>query len=150
MGHLEFSENRFYEQLGWSRVGNPPSAIVCELTRSILQQNKSLLTITPWLITGAFWGDRLDDGREFTLSVDAGQRRDVGAGPVAHRQGGRDMAGAGLEQGPAEHLHTGRQISDLHQDRRGLDDETPDSLGTRLARLCRVVGEGLRILSRGI
>ena len=60
------------------------------------------------------------------------------------------MAGAGPDQDAAEDLHAGRQISDLHQDRGGLDDDTPDSLGTRLARLRRAVGDGLRGLSKGI
>ncbi|MEP5728562.1 MAG: mobilization relaxase, partial [Sulfitobacter sp.] len=71
-------------------------------------------------------------------------------GPDADRQGGRDLAGAGPDQDAAEDLHAGRQVSDLHQDRGELDDDTPDSLGTRLARLRRAVGDGLRGLSRGI
>jgi hypothetical protein len=95
-------------------------------------------------------GDRLDDGRELALDADAGQLRDDGLGPDADRQGGRDLAGAGPDQNATEDLHAGRQISDLHQDRGGLDDDTPDSLGTRLARLRRAVGDGLRNLSNGI
>ena len=95
-------------------------------------------------------GDRLDDGRELALDVDAGELGIDGLGPDADRQRGRDMAGAGPDQDAAEDLHAGRQISDLHQDRGGLDDDTPDSLGTRLARLRRAVGDGLRGLSKGI
>jgi hypothetical protein len=95
-------------------------------------------------------GDRLDDGRELALDADAGQLRDDGAGSDADRQGGRDLAGTGPDQDAAEDLHAGRQISDLHQDRGGLDDDTPDSLGTLLARLRRAVGDGLRGLSKGI
>jgi hypothetical protein len=95
-------------------------------------------------------GDRLDDGRELALDADAGQLGTDGLGNDADRQGGRDMAGAGPDQDAAEDLHAGRQISDLHQDRGGLDDDTPDSLGTRLARLRRAVGDGLRGLSKGI
>ena len=94
-------------------------------------------------------GDRLDDGRELALDADAGQLRDDGLRSDPDRQGGRDMAGAGPEQDGAEDLHAGRQISDLHQDRGGLDDDTPDSLGTRLARLRRAVGDGLRGLREG-
>jgi hypothetical protein len=60
------------------------------------------------------------------------------------------LAGTGPDQDAAENLHNGRQISDLHQDRGKLDDDTPDSLGTRLARLRRAVGDGLRGLSKGI
>jgi hypothetical protein len=95
-------------------------------------------------------GDRLDDGRELALDVDAGELGIDGLGPDADRQGERDMAGAGPDQDAPENLHTGRQIRDLHQDRGELDDETPDSLGTRLARLRRAVGDGLRGLSAGI
>ena len=95
-------------------------------------------------------GDRIDDGRELALDFDAGQLGTDGLGPDADRQGGRDLAGTGPDQDAAEDLHAGRQVSDLHQDRGGLDDDTPDSLGTRLARLRRAVGDGLRGLSKGI
>ena len=95
-------------------------------------------------------GDRLDDGRELALDADVGQLGTDGLGPDADRQGGRDMAGAGPDEHAPEDLHTGRQISDLHQDRGELDDDTPDSPGTRLARLRRAVGDGLRGLSKGI
>ena len=95
-------------------------------------------------------GDRLDDGRELALDADAGELGTDGLGLDADRQGGRDMAGVGPEQDALEDLHAGRQVSDMHQDRGGLDDKTPDSLGTRLARLRRAVGDGLRGLSKGI
>jgi hypothetical protein len=95
-------------------------------------------------------GDRLDDGGELALDADAVQLGTDGTGPDADRQGGRDMAGAGPDQDTPEDLHAGRQISDLHQDRGELDDDAPDSLGTRLARLRRAVGDGLRSLSKGI
>ena len=95
-------------------------------------------------------GDRLDDGGELALDVDADQLGTDGLGPDADRQGGRDLAGAGPDQDAAEDLHARRQISDLHQDRGELDDDTPNSLGTRLARLRRAVGDGLRGLSKGI
>ena len=95
-------------------------------------------------------GDRLDDGRELALDGPTDAFGADGTGPDADRQGGRDVAGAGPDQGAREDLHAGRQISDLHQDRGELDDDTPDSLGTRLARLRRAVGDGLRGLSKGI
>ena len=95
-------------------------------------------------------GDRLDDGRELALDADADQLGDDRTGSDADRQGGRDLAGAGPDQDATEDLHDRRQISDLHQDRGGLDDDTPNSLGTRLARLRRAVGDGLRSLSKGI
>ncbi|MEO9782646.1 MAG: relaxase/mobilization nuclease domain-containing protein [Sedimentitalea sp.] len=95
-------------------------------------------------------GDRLDDGRELALDGPTDALGTDGTGPDADRQGERDVAGAGLDQDTPENLHDGRQISELHQDRGGLDDGTPDSLGTRLARLRRAVGDGLRGLSKGI
>ena len=95
-------------------------------------------------------GDRLDDGLELALDADAGELGDDRTGLDADRQGGRDVAGAGPYQDAPENLHAGRQISDLHQDRGGVDDDTPDSLRTRLARLRRAVGDGLRGLSKGI
>ena len=95
-------------------------------------------------------GDRLDDGRELVLDPDAGELGTDGFGPDADRQGGWDLAGAGPDQDTAEDLHAGRQVSDMRQDRGELDDDTPDSLGTRLARLRRAIGDGLRGLSKGI
>jgi len=95
-------------------------------------------------------GDRLDDGRELVLDDPSDTLGTDGTGPDADRQGGRDMAGAGPDQDAPEDLHAERQISDLHQDRGELDDDTPDSLGARLARLRRAVGSGLRGLSKGI
>ncbi len=95
-------------------------------------------------------GDRLDDGRELALDADTDQLGADGLGPDKDRQGGREMAGAGPDQDAAEDLYAGRQISDLHKDRGELDDDTPDSLGTRLACLRRAVGDGLRGLSKRI
>ena len=95
-------------------------------------------------------GDRLDDGRELVLDPDAGELGTDGFGPDADRQGGWDLAGAGPDQDTAEDLHAGRQVSDMRQDRGELDDDTPDSLGTRLTRLRRAIGDGLRGLSKGI
>ncbi|WP_299212324.1 relaxase/mobilization nuclease domain-containing protein, partial [uncultured Tateyamaria sp.] len=95
-------------------------------------------------------GDRLDDGRELALDADAGELGTDRTGSDADRQGGRDLASAGPNEDAPEDLHAGRQISDLHQDRGELDDDTPDSLGTRLARLRRAVGDGLRGLREGL
>jgi hypothetical protein len=94
-------------------------------------------------------GERLDDGRELALDGPADALGTVGTGPDAERQGGRDWAGAGPDQDAAEALHNGRSVGDVHQDRGELDD-APDSLGTRLARLRRTVGDGLRNLNKGI
>jgi hypothetical protein len=95
-------------------------------------------------------GDRLDDGRELVLDVHADTFGADGTGPDADRPGGADLADAGPRQDRAENLHTGRDAGDLHQDRGEMNDDAPDSLGTRLDRLRRAVGDGLRNLSRGI
>ena len=95
-------------------------------------------------------GDRLDDGRELVLDVHADALGDGGAGPDADRPRGADLADAGPRQDRAEDLHAGRDASHLHQDRGEMNDDAPDSLGARFARLRRAVGDGLRNLSRGI
>lgn len=95
-------------------------------------------------------GDRLDDGRELGLDVAADALGADGTGPHADRPGGADLADAGPRQDRAEDLHAGRDSGHLHQDRGEMNDETPDSLGARLARLRRAVGDGLRNLSSGI
>ena len=95
-------------------------------------------------------GDRLDDGRELVLDGSADTLGADGTGPDAGRAGGADLADAGPRQDRAEDLHDGRDAGYLHQDRGEINDDTPDSLGARLARLRRAVGDGLRNLSRGI
>ena len=59
------------------------------------------------------------------------------------------MADPGPIEDAAQDLHDGRETRHLHSDRGGLDDPT-DSLGTRLARLRRAVGDGLRGLREGL
>ncbi|WP_085864498.1 relaxase family protein [Pseudooctadecabacter jejudonensis] len=93
-------------------------------------------------------GDRLDDGRELlmdgaseTLGVD-------GNGPDTDRTARGDLADPGTIEDTAQDLHDGRETRHLHSDRGGLNDPT-DSLGTRLTRLRRAVGDGLRGLREG-
>ena len=95
-------------------------------------------------------GDRLDDGRELVLDVHADALGDSGTGPDADRPGGTDLADSGPRPDRIEDLHTGQDAGHLHQDRGEMNDDAPDSLGARLARLRRAVGDGLRNLSRGI
>jgi len=93
-------------------------------------------------------GDRLDDGRELLLDGTSDALRTDRDGPDADRATRGDLADPGpIEDTPA-HLHDGRETRHLHTDRGGLDDPT-DSLGTRLARLRRAVGGGLRSLREG-
>ncbi|GAA6160246.1 hypothetical protein NBRC116589_24200 [Ruegeria sp. HU-ET01832] len=95
-------------------------------------------------------GDRLDDGRKLVLDGSADTFGADGTGPDADRLGGTDLADAGPRPDRAEDLHAGRGTGHLHQDRGEMNDNAPDSLGTRLARLRRAVGDGLRNLSAGI
>jgi hypothetical protein len=92
-------------------------------------------------------GDHLDDGRELALDRSTDTLGADRTGPDTDRQGGRDVAGAGTDQDVAEDLHNGRSVGDLHQNRGELDDNAPDSLGTRLASVRRAVGDGLRGLN---
>ena len=93
-------------------------------------------------------GDRLDDGRELLLDGASDALGADGAGPDTDRAAGGDLADPGPVEDTPAHLHDGRATRDLHSDRGGLDDPT-NSLGTRLARLRRAVGDGLRGLRKG-
>ena len=94
-------------------------------------------------------GDRLDDGRELFLDGASNTHGADGDGPDTDRAARGDLADPGPVEGAAAHLHDGRTTRHLHSDRGGLDDPT-DSLGTRLARLRRAVGDGLRGLREGL
>ncbi|WP_300058478.1 relaxase/mobilization nuclease domain-containing protein [uncultured Roseobacter sp.] len=89
-------------------------------------------------------GDRLDDGRELLLDGASEPLGADGDGPDTDRT----VADPGPIEDAAQDLHNGRTGRHLHSDRGGLDDPT-DSLGTRLARLRRAVGDGLRGLREG-
>ncbi|KQI73477.1 mobilization relaxase [Loktanella sp. 5RATIMAR09] len=93
-------------------------------------------------------GDRFDDGRELFLDGASDALGTDGAGSDTDRAARGDMADPGPIEDTAAHLHDGRSERDMHSDRGGLDDPT-DSLGTRLARLRRAVGDGLRSLREG-
>ncbi len=93
-------------------------------------------------------GDRLDDGRELFLD---GAFEPLGAdrdGPDTDRAARGDLADPGPIEDAAQDLQDGRTTRHLHSDRGELDDPT-DNLGTRLARLRRAVGDGLRGIREG-
>ncbi|RFP88527.1 mobilization relaxase [Rhodobacteraceae bacterium 63075] len=94
--------------------------------------------------------DRLDDGRELVLDRVSDALGGDGTGPDTDRAARGEMVDPGPGQDAAQDLFDGRQDRHLHQNNGGLDDDAPDSLGTRLARLRRAVGDGLRNLSAGI
>ncbi|MBY6152939.1 relaxase/mobilization nuclease domain-containing protein [Vannielia litorea] len=93
-------------------------------------------------------GDRLDDGRELLLDGTSDAFGTDGTGPDTDRTPRGDLADPGPDEDAPQNLHDGRTERDMHTDRGGLDDPT-DSLGTRLARLRRAVGDGLRSLREG-
>jgi len=95
-------------------------------------------------------GDRLDDGRELVLGDDHDALGNGGSGSDEDRTERSDLAGDESRQDHAEELHAGGHAGVVHQDQGEMNDDAPNSLGTRLARLRRAVGDGLRDLSRGV
>ncbi|WP_096872886.1 relaxase/mobilization nuclease domain-containing protein [Phaeobacter piscinae] len=75
---------------------------------------------------------------------------DAEAWPDPDRTGRADMGDAGPRTDRIEDLHIGADADHLHQDQGALDDAIPDSIGARIARIRRAVGDGLRELSQGI
>ncbi|GIT91708.1 hypothetical protein JANAI62_21650 [Jannaschia pagri] len=88
-------------------------------------------------------GDRLDAGSELLLDGPSDALGTDGDGPDKDRAARGNMADPGPVEDAAQGLHDGRETRHLYSDRGGLDDPA-DSLGTRLARLRRAVGDGLR------
>lgn len=95
-------------------------------------------------------GDRLDDGRELVLGDGHDGIGDGGFGTDADRSERTDLAGDGPSADSREELHAGGDAGAVHRDQGEMNDDAPDSLGTRLARLRRAIDEGLRDLSSGI
>ncbi|SHH13738.1 Relaxase/Mobilisation nuclease domain-containing protein [Cognatiyoonia sediminum] len=88
-------------------------------------------------------GELVLDGFDHALGIE-------GVGSDADRTGWTDVGYVGAEPDGVEDLHDGANTNHLHRDQGALDDAAPNSLGTRLARLRRAVGDGLRGLSKGI
>lgn len=92
-------------------------------------------------------GELVLDGFDHALGIE-------GAGSDADRTRRPDMGDAGPEPDRVEDLHDGANANHLHRDQGALDDQstdnTPDSIGVRIARIRRTVGDGLRELSQGI
>jgi hypothetical protein len=107
-------------------------------------------------------GDRGDglsldhDGADRELVLDGFDHAlgDDGAWPNADRTGWEDLGDARPGPDGVEDLHDGANANHLHRDQGALDDQatdnTPDSIGARIARIRRTVGDGLRELSQGI
>lgn len=107
-------------------------------------------------------GDRGDglsldhDGADRELVLDGFDHAlgDDGAWPNADRTGWEDLGDARPGPNGIEDLHDGANAHHLHPDQGALDDHftdnTPDSIGARIARIRRTVGDGLRELSQGI
>ena len=103
-------------------------------------------------------GDRGDglnldrDGANGELVLDGfdGAFGDDGTWPDTDRTGWADVGDAGSEPDRIEDLHDGRDADHMHRDQGALNDATPDSIGARIARIRRTVGDGLRELGQGI
>ncbi|WP_089946682.1 relaxase/mobilization nuclease domain-containing protein [Litoreibacter albidus] len=103
-------------------------------------------------------GDRGDgvsldrDGADRELALDRFDNAlgAEGAGSDADRTGWADIGDIGPQSDRIEDLHDGRDAGHLHRDQGTLDDTDPDSIGTRIARIRRTVGDSLRELSQGI
>ncbi len=96
------------------------------------------------------------DGADSELVLDGFNHSlgDDDAWPDTDRTVRADMGDAGPEPDRTEDLHDGENAHHLHRDQGALDDQstdnTPDSIGARIACIRRAVGDGLRELSQGI
>lgn len=94
--------------------------------------------------------DRDSADRELVLDGLDHALGDDEAWPDTDRTGWADMGDAGPRPDRIEDLHYGRDAGHLYRDQGTLDDTDPDSIGTRIARIRRAVGDGLREFSQGI
>lgn len=94
--------------------------------------------------------DRDSADRELVLDRLDHALGDDEAWPDTDRTGWADMGDAGPRPDRIEDLHHGRDAGHLYRDQGTLDDTDPDSIGTRIARIRRAVGDGLREFSQGI
>ena len=94
--------------------------------------------------------DRDSAERELVLDGFDHALGDDEAWPDTDRTGWADMGDAGPRPDRIEALHHGRDAGHLYRDQGTLDDTDPDSIGTRIARIRRAVGDGLREFSQGI
>ena len=98
-------------------------------------------------------GLRLDrDGADGELVLDGFDHAlgDDEAWPDPDRTGWADMGDLGPRPDRVEDLRDGANTHHLHRDQGVLNDAAPDSIGARIARIRRTVGDGLRELSQGI
>jgi hypothetical protein len=98
--------------------------------------------------------DRDSADRELALDGFEHALGDDEAWPDMDRTGWADLGDAGPEPDRIEDLHDGANARHLHRDEGALDDQstddTPDSIGARIAHIRRAVGDGLRELGQGI
>jgi hypothetical protein len=94
--------------------------------------------------------DRDCTGRELVLDGRDHALGDDEAWPDTDRTVRADMGDAGPRPDRIEDLHDGANANHLHRDQGALNDAAPDSIGVRIARIRRAVGDGLRELSQGI
>ncbi|WP_298257566.1 relaxase/mobilization nuclease domain-containing protein [uncultured Litoreibacter sp.] len=122
-----------------------------ELVRGPARTDQDLADVLTVDHRGDGWGrDRLDDGRELVLGRDDDALRAERDGPDAGQSSRSDVGDLGPEHHRNEDLHNGGLARAVHPDQGEMNDNAPDSLGARLARLRGAVGDGLRGLSRRI
>ena len=94
--------------------------------------------------------DRYSADRELALDGFDFALGDGEAWPDTDRTVRADMGDARPEPDRIEDLHIGANANHLHRDQGALNDAAPDSIGARIARIRRTVGDGLRELCQGI
>ncbi|WP_371153998.1 mobilization relaxase [Jannaschia sp. 2305UL9-9] len=92
--------------------------------------------------------DRNDDGGEHVLGGDYDAIGDRADGIEPDRAGQPYVADHGPLPDRIANLHAGERASDVPQNQGEIDVDGPDSIGKRLARIRRAVGDGLREFDR--
>lgn len=91
-----------------------------------------------------------DDADEPVLDSIHDALRDRGDGFDAHNAGQSHVADHGPRSNRVADLYAGERAGDVPPNQREIENHGPDSIGTRLARIRRAVGDGLRNFDRRI
>jgi hypothetical protein len=94
--------------------------------------------------------DHNDDAGQPVLDSSHDALRDRGDGLDAHNAGQSHMADHGPGSNRVADLYSGESASHVPQNQGEIENHGPDSIGKRLARVRRAVGDGLRNVDRRI